>query len=109
MSSEDYKKCVDDKIQNEFDLNNISCIPSWLSDKNQCTQTYPADFFGKFLKNYRRNFINMVGILRNIRLEDECRQSCKETTYVVDEGSKFINDFSSAIIIFTQKVIITEK
>ena len=39
MSGEEYEKCVDDKIQKEFDQNNISCIPPWLSDKNQCNQT----------------------------------------------------------------------
>ena len=49
----------------------------------------------------------MVGIFRNIQFEDECRQSCKETTYVVDEGSK--DGWGTASITFNKKVIVTEK
>ncbi len=50
MSEEDFKNCVDDKIQEDFEKNNISCVPPWLSYNKQCNQTYPepSQFYGKF-------------------------------------------------------------
>ena len=89
MSEKEFTKCVDDKIHKEFEQNNISCIPPWLSDNKQCNKTYKEEFFGKFEREFEDNYLFMVGILSNIRFEEECRQSCKETTYVVNEkGSK---------------------
>ena len=52
----------------------------------------------------------MVGILSNIWFEEECRQSCKETVYVVNEKGSKVNEGSSlAYLTFNQKVIVTEK
>ena len=111
MSELEFSKCVDEKIHKEFELNNISCVPPWLSYNRHCNQTYPSHstFYGKFWGDFLKNYVDMVAILSNIRLEDECRQSCKETTYVVNEkGSKKWGS-SWAHIIFNQKVIVTER
>ena len=109
MSENDFKKCVDDKIQKEFERKNISCVHPWLSYNKQCNQTYPETFYGKFYADFKKNYVDMVGILSNIRFEEECRQSCKETIYVVNEkGSKKYRR-STAYITFNQKVIVTEK
>ena len=40
MSQAKFKYCVEIKIQNEFEQNNVSCVPPWLSNNNQCNQTY---------------------------------------------------------------------
>ena len=110
MSVKEFKKCVNDKIQNEFEKNNISCIPPWLSENNQCDQLYPDDFYGNFWYDFYLNYRSRVGIFRNIRIEDDCRQSCKETTYIVEEEGASVGSGSSyAIITFNQKVVVTEK
>ena len=69
MSQEEFEKCVDDKIQDEFSINNISCVPPWLTNKNQCDKTYPdsSSFFGPVWNDFTNNYIDMVGILSNIR------------------------------------------
>ena len=111
VSEADHTKCVDDKIKDEFEKNNISCIPPWLSDKNQCTQTYPEmwEFYGKFLDVFITDYVDRVTILRNMRIEDECRQSCKEMTYIVDEKGSKDSYASKAYLSFNQKVLVTEK
>ena len=109
MSEEEFTKCVNDKIQNEFEKNNISCIPPWLSYNKQCNQTYPYyfTFYGK-LRKHLWNYVNMVGILSNIRFEEECRQSCKETLYVVKEKGSKKSGYNWASLTFNQKVFVTE-
>ena len=51
----------------------------------------------------------MVGIMSNIRFEEECRQSCKETTYIVNEKGAKNHYVSQASVTFNQKVLVTEK
>ena len=112
MSEKDFKKCVDEKIQEEFERNIISCVPPWLSDNKQCNQTYldVSIFFGQFLQNlFYPNYIDMVGIMSNIRFEEECRQSCKEKTYIVNEKGAKNHYVSQASVTFNQKVLVTEK
>ena len=45
MTRNEYEKCVDDKIQKEFEEHNISCVPPWLSKNKQCVEIYSQDFF----------------------------------------------------------------
>ncbi len=110
MSKEDFAKCVDDKIQNELEQYNISCSPPWFSYNKQCNQTYPQPkpnaFYNKF--NFHK-YEDLLTILKNIQFEDECRQSCKESTYIVDEGFKDTLYSKSFYLTLNQKVIVTEK
>ena len=110
MTGEQFKQCVDDKIQEEFEQNNVQCVPPWLSTRKQCNQTYPEDFYGSFISTFLNNYLDMVSILSNIKFEEDCRQSCRETTYtVVEKGTKDDLFQSSASITFNQKVLVTEK
>ena len=110
MTQDEFKKCVDDKIQQEFEENNVECVPPWLSNNKQCNQTYPESFYGNFTDTFLKDYIDMVVILSNIKSEKECKQSCKETTYIVNEKGSKVKPFGSeAYITFNQKAIVTEK
>ncbi len=114
MSEEEFQKCVDDEIQNEFEHNNISCVPPWLSHNKPCTQTYEPNFYGKFNKYFTKNYYNKLVIFyKNTRIEDKCRQTCKRTTYFVNEegstGIPVYEEGSTGILSFNRKVIVTER
>ncbi len=110
MSQENFKKCVTDRILNEFQQNNITCVPPWLSDKRKCDLTYPTEIYDKFKNDFLKKYIQKVGIFRNIWVEDECRQSCKESSYIVEgDDSKIVSYGNIAYLTFDQKVIVTER
>ena len=111
MKENDFQKCVDDKIMEVFQQNNIDCVPPWLSMNNQCNQTY-WDYYGDFELEFYTDYVSKVITLSNIKVEEECRQSCKEITYLVSEREVMDNeneDQSWAFISFNQKVVVTEK
>ena len=108
MTKKEFEECVDDKIQKEFEQNNIECVPPWLSARKQCDQIYPETFYGGFKNTFVDNYVEMVSLSINTKIEEECRQSCKETTYTVNEkGSR--EHMSIATISFNPKVLVTEK
>ena len=110
MTQNEFKKCVDDKIQKEFEEHNITCIPPWLSENRQCNQTYSRKFYPyHFSKIFNKDYKDMVDILSNTKVEKECRQSCKEKKYVVKEkGAKPYSSAGFADLTFDQKVVVTE-
>ena len=111
MSQEDFRICVDDKIQNEFEKNNVSCVPPWLSYNKQCNQTYPTrhGFYGKFYTVFFKSYLEILNMFSNIRFEEECRHSCKVNTYIITEKDSRKHAFSKSYLTFNQKVLVTEK
>ena len=108
MTGNDFRKCVDDKVQHEFEVNNIECTPPWLSDNKQCNQSY----FEPILKAFKHTYmleIEKLGLLINTKFEKDCKNSCKETTYVVNKMGAKKDFLSRAYIFFNQKVVVTEK
>ena len=108
-TDKDFAKCVDNKIQEEFRQNNIKCVPPWLSKDKQCDDIYPRDFYGNFENVFQKNFIDMLSIFSNIRIEEDCRKSCKETIYAVNDKGARKHFAGGATISLQQKVIVTEK
>ena len=111
MTNFEYKKCVDDKLQNLFKEHNITCLPPWLSENNQCNQTYPLDSYGVFKDKFYKKYIQTLLMVSNIKFEEDCKLSCEETTYTVTEKGVISNGYgvSFAAFSFNQKVLVTEK
>ena len=111
MTNIEYKKCVDDKLQNLFKEHNITCLPPWLSEYNQCNQTYPLDSYGVFKDKFYKKYIQTLLMVSNIKFEEDCKLSCEETTYTVTEKGVISNGYgvSFAAFSFNQKVLVTEK
>ena len=109
MNRLDYEKCVDDKIQKEFELNKIDCVPPWLSSHKQCKQTYPGDFLDNFSPDFVKNYVMKVYTLNNIKHEHDCRQSCRKTNYFVHVPHVIEDPNMAAQISFDPKVAVTEK
>ncbi len=110
MTRDAFEKCVDDQIQQEFKEQNISCVPPWLSSNNQCNETYPRDLFGTYNMEFLYDYVKKVLALDNIKQEINCRYSCKETTYVVNERDSLDSNFrGEAFINFNQKVEVKER
>ena len=114
MTEDEFKACVDEKIQKDL-KQHIVCVPPWLSETNQCKKTYSKTFFGEFKAKFYQTYTEPISyLLNNIKFEDECRQSCKETTYIVNEGEaadlpyNYLN-YGSTYLAFNQKVVVTEK
>ena len=109
MTEENFKNCVDDKIQQDFRQNNVECVPPWLSYNNQCNLTYPENFYGDFKNAFDENYIEMVQILSNIKFEEDCRKSCRRKTYIVyEKGIKEKQIMHEALNSFQSKVLVTE-
>ena len=113
MKEDEFKTCVDHKIQNDLEQH-IECVPPWLSNKNQCNKTYSNNFFGKFKDKFYQTYTEPISyLLSNIKFEDECKQSCKEITYNVNEGEvanlPTFTNYASTYIAFNHKVVVTEK
>ena len=108
MKSDEFEKCVDDKIQTEFAKYKVECVPPWLSRNNQCNKTYSKSF-DEFYGNLDTDFMRKILQLRNTRFEEDCRQSCKETMYIVSEYEESASEISVATISVGQKVVVTEK
>ncbi len=92
--------------------NTITCLPPWLSNNKQCNETYPTDTFDdSFYDEIYKNYLQTLLMGSNIKFEEECRQSCEETTYTVIEKGVILRDWAAryASITFDPKVLVTER
>ncbi len=107
---EKFKKCVDDKVQEDFMQNKVECVPPWLSYNNQCNLTYSENFYGEFKNIFKENYLEMAEILSNNKFEEACRTSCKKKTFIVNEkGTKKNHFLSEVVLTFNPKVLVTER
>ena len=113
VGKDDFKTCVDDALQKEFNKT-LNCIPPWLSDINTCN----SSFNGTLLEshpNFSEDYIETVRETgRKTRIEAKCRQFCNTTTSTIKIRGKWSIGKSSvynglAIINFDQQVLVTEK
>ena len=110
MVRDEYEKCVDNRIEQEFEMHNMSCIPPWLSSNKQCNETYSEDLFDTNMFEFYNDYVKKVMALDNIKHEINCRLSCKKTIYDVNERESLYQDFDgTAHINFNQKVTVTKK
>ena len=81
-SKNDFKKCVDDKIQTVVGTP-LGCIPPWMSLNNQCNGTYRKWFTSKVLPPFKDEYVLEVRSLRNMDIEKQCKNYCKTTVSTV--------------------------
>ena len=105
----DYKKCVDEKIQNNVG-SVLGCNPPWLSATNQCNATYPRIFTHK-IPDFDHRYTDLLYTLGQTKEETECRNSCKSLKTAVHTRDIFDGKLRSKIvhINFDQTVLCTEK
>ncbi len=110
MTRDNYEKCVDDEIKKEFQQHNISCVPPWLSGNKQCNEIYSYDQFNNDRFDFNNDYVKKVMALDNIKHEINCRYSCRETTYVVNEREIEEDAFGGvAHVNFNQKVEVKQR
>ena len=75
---EAFKACVEDELQKQL-TGTIGCTVPWMSDKNQCNNTYPANFTDA-LPGFYYNFTEPPYWLKALQLESDCKKYCSATT-----------------------------
>ena len=114
MTRGEFEKCYDEKIQRVLEQFNDKHVPvpPWLTNNTHHNQTYSGVICQSHSDDFRRllhKYILRVVSLDNIFPEIECRQSCEETTFVVNEREVMENFGGYALIEFNQKVAVTKR
>ena len=108
VKAENFHECIANGIETRI-KKPLGCIPPWLSDKDQCNGSYPANFL-EAIPDFVDEFHWPVYTLYNSKLESECKTSCNRTQYLAVEGESINDDdFGAAYISFVQKVQVIEK
>ena len=81
-----FKTCVDNELQKQV-TENVGCTPPWMTMKNQCTETYPKNYF-KAIPDFEYTFIDSQYWFKSLKIESDCRKYCVSTTSTVTTRSK---------------------
>ena len=108
VKAENFHECIANGIETRI-KKPLGCIPPWLSDKDQCNGSYPANFL-EAIPDFVDEFHWPVYTLSNSKLESECKTSCNRTQYLaVERESISDSPLGAAYISFVQNVQMTEK
>ena len=104
----DFQTCIDSEINSKIGKP-LGCIPPWLSENNQCNETYPANFL-KRIPEFDDEYLWPPYTFANSKIEAKCKTSCKSTKYLALEREPMSDDtWGAAFITFDQNVHVTEK
>ncbi len=108
-TKEEFKECVDDKVQDAIGMP-LGCVPPWLSNKNQCNETYKHEFYEIAIPNFVQSYVDPPFELGNIKIEKECRKYCSRTRSITQYRQRYMDAQRALIkLAFNEDVSVTEK
>ena len=106
--AENFPKCIETGLETRINKP-LGCIPPWLSDKNQCNGTYPANFLAA-IPDFLDEFLWPVYTFATSKLESECKISCNRTKYLAVKREYMKDELlGAAYVSFIQNVEVTER